>query len=174
MTSPPPCFPLEERREFLEVPSRLGRCFLRVVCSVRRPRWIHNPTPCFQWFIHRNSFRLSKDDGNSIRRPHLSYNSWASSRCGSRIHTDGFPKWAPKAQASRGESGDMLPSEKFLDFLLPKVSFPGFLSYSDRIIGKRSTFYHLKCIHIWKIWPLFVKSWTPMWFRAWVHGVANR
>jgi len=34
-----------------------------------------------------------------------------------------------------GGSGDMLPPGKVLDFLLPKVSFPGFLNYSDRILA---------------------------------------
>ena len=73
-----------------------------------------------------------------------------------------------------GGSGDMLSPGKFLDFLLPKVSFPGFLTYSRQDIGKRSTFFLLKCIYIWKIWPIFVKSWTPMWIRAWVPGGVNR
>ena len=58
-----------------------------------------------------------------------------TSRRGSRIHTDGFPKRAPKAQASRGIWGACSP-EKCFGFYLPKVPFLGFLSHSDRILAR--------------------------------------
>ena len=59
----------------------------------------------------------------------------AEDRRGSRINTDRFPKRAPKAQASRGVQG-MFPLGKFFGFYFTKVSFPGFLSHSDRILAR--------------------------------------
>ena len=59
----------------------------------------------------------------------------AEDRRGSRINTDRFPKRAPKAQASSGVQG-MLPLRKFFRFYFTKVSFPGFLSHSDRILAR--------------------------------------
>ena len=44
----------------------------------------------------------------------------------------GFPKRAPKAQASSGVR-ERAPSGNFLDFFLLKVPFPGFPRHSERI-----------------------------------------
>ena len=104
---------------------RLGRrCCLRVIClwGDRDGLIIRRCLFPFQWFIHRNSSWLSKDDGKSIRWPHFSCNNWASSRRGSRIHTDGFPKRAStKAHASRGVWKGWSPG-KFLKFFTPSSS----------------------------------------------------
>lgn len=70
----------------------------------------------FQWFIHRNSSWLLKDDGKSIRWPHFLCNTSASSRRGSRTHTDGLHKRAPKAHASRGVWRACSPGEGFWIF----------------------------------------------------------
>ena len=51
-----------------------------------------------------------------------------------RINTDGFPKRAPKAQASGGVRVHV-PRGKFFRFWLSEVLFPGFLSHSDRILA---------------------------------------
>ena len=55
-------------------------------------------------------------------------------RRGSRINNDRFPKRAPKAGGVRGSPGNVL------DFILPKVLFPGFLSHSDRILASSILF----------------------------------
>ena len=48
-----------------------------------------------------------------------------TSRRGSRINTDRFPKWAPKAQASSGVQ-EWAPPGKNLDFYSLKSPFLGF------------------------------------------------
>ena len=85
---------MAKRREFLEARSRLGRrCFLHVVCSVRRPRWIHNPTVAVASSdsLIETVPDFRKMAGIASDGPHFSCNTWASSGRGSRIHADGFP-----------------------------------------------------------------------------------
>ena len=103
----------------------LSACYM----SVRRPRWIHNtalPVASIGSFIETvPDFRKITD--KSIRWPHFSCNTWASSRHGSRIHTDGFPKRAStKAHASRGVWKGCSPGN-FWNFLLPQA--PSFLGF---------------------------------------------
>ena len=72
-----------------------------------------------------------------IRWPHFSCSTWASSKHGSRMNTDGFLKWAQTAQASRGVWGHASPVH-LLDFNSPKFPFLGFffLSHSVRIFAR--------------------------------------
>ena len=106
-----------------------GKMLSACCLSVRRPRWVHNPTlpvASSGSFIETAYSWLLKDDGKGIRWPHLSSSTWASSRRGSRTHTDGFHKRVPKAHTSWGDRRSSPPGS-FLDFLLPQV--PSFLGF---------------------------------------------
>ena len=94
-------------------------------------------------------FSLLPSSFNSLIVPVISFFCWAPhlegnvfgkdfSRRRSRINTDRFPKWAPKAQASKGGSGGGSPQEIF--WILTPLS-P--LS-----------------------WPISVKRWEPVWIHA--------
>ena len=98
---------------------------------------------------------------------------------GSRVHTDRFPKQPLKGRTLlRGVLGHAPPGN-LMDFLkLPKVPFPGFLSHSDRMLASSillgwslatwKVLSLLKTYLLWKVWPIFVNRWKPVWIRAWV------
>ena len=53
-----------------------------------------------------------------------------------------------------------------------KVPFPGFSSHSDSILPRfqlGKCFLLLKIYLLWKIWPISVKRWKPVWIRACLH-----
>ena len=94
-------------------------------------------------------FSLLPSSFNSLIVPVFSFFCWALylegnvfgkdfSRRRSRVNTDRFPKWAPKAQASKGGSGGGSPQEIF--WILTPLS-P--LS-----------------------WPISVKRWKPVWIHG--------
>ena len=88
---------------------------------------------------HKKEFRLERDQS--------CLHVFVCSRRGSRINGDRFPKQrTPKAQASRGVRGHAPPGNA-LDFnhLSP-----------------------LSCVSesFWKLWPISVKRWKPVWIRA--------
>ena len=96
----------------------------------------------------------------------------------SRINTDWFPK--PGAE---GAPRACTPGI-FLDINSPKFPFPGFMIYWGGIkcseIGKRkhcpwdhfpdfnleSSIIILKRCLLWKIWPISIKRWKPVWIHA--------
>ena len=96
-----------------------------------------------------------------------------------RVHTDRFPKQPLKGRTLlRGVLGHAPPGN-LMDFLkLPKVPFPGFLSHSDRMLASSillgwslatwKVLSLLKIYLLWKVWPIFVNRWKPVWIRAWV------
>ena len=84
-------------------------------------------------------------------------------------------KRVPKAQASRGRGGMTLVINFFV-FNFLKSPFLGLeLSLSERILASSillewslATWKVFSLIYLlWKIWPISVKRWKPMWIRAW-------
>ena len=94
-----------------------------------------------------------------------------------------FLNKGPREQASRGARGHAPPGI-FLDTSSLKFAFPGFwfigagkgIKFPE--IGKRKhlsrpfsrfqlgKFLLLKISLLWKIWPISVKRWKPVWIRA--------
>ena len=89
-----------------------------------------------------------------IRWPHFSCSTWASSERGSRMNTNGIPKWAPTAQAYKGVWGHASPVH-FSDFNSLKFPFLGFWVIQIGCLQEfNRIFFHLKYIY------LFMKSLT--------------
>ena len=82
------------------------------------------------------------------------------------INADRFPKRAPKNQASRGVR------EKLFWISFPKR----LLTHPDKIFtvcqnhltdfNLENFFVQLKIYLSWKIWPISIKQWKPVWIRA--------
>ena len=170
MTSPPPCFPEAKWREFFDVPSRLGRrCCMRVICLWGDRDGLIIRRCLLLPLVHSSKqFLIFERWREEYQMAPLLMQYLRSSRRGSRIHTDGFPKRAStKAHASSGVWKGCSPG-KFLKFFTPSSSLiSGFLSHSDRILAsvELGIFFHSKYMYLW---PIFVKSWKQVCIRAWV------
>ena len=89
-------------------------------------------------------------------------------RRGSRINTDRFPKRALKAQTFSGVQG-LAPQKNYLDFYSSESPFLGFwviqMGYWPGF--NLESVFILKIYFIWKMWPISVKRWKPVWIRTW-------
>ena len=88
-----------------------------------------------------------------------------SRRRWSRINTDRFPKRASKEQASNGVRG-RAPSGNFLDFYFLRSAFQGFRVIQTGFQLGKCFFLLLKTYLFWKMWPMYIKRWKPVWIRA--------
>ena len=82
-------------------------------------------------------------------------------QCGCRINTDRFPKWSPKAHASREKVGgggtEHAPPGNVLFFISPGSPFLGIMSHSDKILARSIPFSSDEALQIGELLSLSLK-----------------